>query len=377
MGVEDRSIEETDALVIRRAYYVLSVSITGLLLIMINWVGVSSIMYNIMSIRKIVLNAVYYVVPIVTAMTGLAVIQLPTIFILNRIGNKVSMSLGLLMNGLSLIFSTTSSYHTALLLRFLAGIGLGFYLAPSLLLILGWWSIRGLTRWVQVAYLSSVTAIITLTSIIVPEITQSIAPYLGVASIILAVIILFTVGDAVIIKKVPIMAIMNNPDVLMLGIAFSLPWGVYLSLIPLVMQTSGRLGMMALTVPLILTPLLYRYRHSVKIERRKILLYTTAAFGALTMVMGLHIYTDYLLLVLGTIFTLVLLLVLYMVNELVSPILMVQSVTYLFTISSIIGSIIGMIMAYAIQYLGVLGWVVIGILIIISSIIYRILRITL
>ncbi len=77
-------------------------------------------------------------------MIGFAATQLPATFLFSRLGNRVSMFLGLLLNGLSLIFSTTSSYHTALLLRFLAGMGgLGLYLMPSLLLILGWWSIRG------------------------------------------------------------------------------------------------------------------------------------------------------------------------------------------------------------------------------------------
>ncbi len=52
-----------DALVIKKAYYVLGISIAGLSLIMINWLGVSTIMFDIMAIRKVVLSAVYYVVP--------------------------------------------------------------------------------------------------------------------------------------------------------------------------------------------------------------------------------------------------------------------------------------------------------------------------
>ncbi len=209
---------------IRRAYYVLGVSIAGLSLIMINWLGLSTIMFGIMAIKRVVLSTVYYVVPMATAMIGFAVTQLPATFLLSRVGNRVSMFLGLLLNGLSLIFSTTSSYHTALLLRFLAGMGLGLYLMPSLLLILGWWSIRGLTRWVQVAYLSSITMLMLTSSLAMMGITQGTVLYLGIASLVLAILVLFTMKDAVIIKSVSIMAVMNNPDVLMVSIAFSAPW---------------------------------------------------------------------------------------------------------------------------------------------------------
>ncbi|WP_243678586.1 hypothetical protein [Vulcanisaeta distributa] len=82
--------------------------------------------------------------------------------------------------------------------------------------------------------------------------------------------------------------------------------------------------------------------------------------------------------IVGFVFTLILLLTLYLVHELVSPILIAQSTSYLFTVSSIIGSIIGVVMSYAIQYFGgVLGWIMTGILIIMSSFIYKILKITL
>ncbi len=81
--------------------------------------------------------------------------------------------------------------------------------------------------------------------------------------------------------------------------------------------------------------------------------------------------------IVGFIFTLILLLTLYLVHELVSPILIAQSTSYLFTVSSIIGSIIGVVMSYAIQYLGVLGWVMTGVLIVMSAFIYKILKITL
>ncbi|WP_243678585.1 hypothetical protein [Vulcanisaeta distributa] len=191
------------------------------------------------------------------------------------------MFLGLLLNGLSLIFSTTSSYHTALLLRFLAGMGgLGLYLMPSLLLILGWWSIRGLTRWVQVTYLSSITVLMLLSSLVIIGITQSAVLYLGIASLALAVLILLTMKDAVIIKSVSLMAVMNNPDVLMISIAFSIPWGgVYLSLLPLIINFSGYLAIAELTIPLALTPLLYRFRHSLRVERRKMLFYLTIALA--------------------------------------------------------------------------------------------------
>ncbi len=63
MGFNNRPIEELDALVIKKAYYVLGISIAGLSLIMINWLGVSTIMFDIMTIRKVVLSAVYYVIP--------------------------------------------------------------------------------------------------------------------------------------------------------------------------------------------------------------------------------------------------------------------------------------------------------------------------
>lgn len=223
-------------------------------------------------------------------MIGFAATQLPATFLFSRLGNRVSMFLGLLLNGLSLIFSTTSSYHTALLLRFLAGMGgLGLYLMPSLLLILGWWSIRGgLTRWVQVTYLSSITVLMLLSSLVIVGITQSAVLYLGIASLALAILVLLTMKDAVIIKSVSVMAVMNNPDVLMISIAFSIPWGgVYLSLLPLIINLGGYPAIAELTVPLALTPLLYRFRHSLKMERRKMLFYLTIALGAVTMPMGL------------------------------------------------------------------------------------------
>ncbi|WP_054857130.1 hypothetical protein [Vulcanisaeta sp. JCM 16159] len=236
MGVNNRPIEELDALVIKRAYYVLGISIAGLSLVMINWLGLSVMMYNVMTIKKIALNAVYYVVPMATAMIGFAATQLPATFLFSRLGNRVSMFLGLLFNGISLVFSTTNSYYTALFLRFLAGMGLGLYLIPSLLLILGWWSIRGLTRWVQVVYLSSITMLMLLSSLMSIWVTQSVAVYLGLVSIALAILILLTMKDAVIIKSVSIMAVMNNPDVLMLSIAFSIPWGTYLACFPLLLM---------------------------------------------------------------------------------------------------------------------------------------------
>ncbi|ADY00758.1 hypothetical protein VMUT_0547 [Vulcanisaeta moutnovskia 768-28] len=377
MGVNNKPIEELDALVIKRAYYVLGISIAGLSLIMFNWLSLSAIMFNIMAIKKVVLNAVYYVIPMATAMMGFATMQLPATLLFSRFGNRVSMFLGLILNGLSLIFSTTGSYHTALLLRFLAGMGLGLYLMPSLLLILGWWSIRGLTRWVQVTYLSSITTLILLSSVITMGITQNTALYLGIASIVLAILILFTMKDAVIIKSVSVMAVMNNPDILMLSIAFSIPWGVYLGLLPLVINAGSYLGITELTAPLALTPLLYRFRHSIKTERRKALLYLTVALGALTMLMGIAKAQTIILVIVGFTFTLILLLTLYVVNDLVSPILIAQSTSYLLTVSSIIGSIAGIVMGYAIQYFGMFGWVMIGALIILSSLIYRILKITL
>ncbi len=377
MGVEGKPIEELDALVIRKAYYVLGISIAGLSLIMLNWLGASSIMFELMNIKKVILSTIYYVVPMATAIAGFATTQLPATLMLNRVGNRVPMFLGLLLNGLSLIFSTTSSYHTALFLRFLAGMGLGLYLMPSLLLLLGWWSIRGLTRWVQVAYLSSIAILLMLSSVLAMGLTQGTVLYLGIASIVLAIIVFFTMRDAVIIKSVSIMAVMNNPDVLMLAIAFSVPWGTYLNLVPLVMHDNGVLGTAALMAPLILTPILYRFRNSVKAERRKILLYSTVALGASIALIGIYQALDYILIITGLLFTLMLLSVIYLVNNLVSPILIAQSTSYLLTVSSVIGSIIGIVMAYAVQYLGTLGWVIMGILISVSSIIYRILKITL
>jgi len=377
VGVEGKPIEELDALVIRKAYYVLGISIAGLSLIMLNWLGASSIMFELMNIKKVILSTIYYVVPMATAIAGFATTQLPATLMLNRVGNRVPMFLGLLLNGLSLIFSTTSSYHTALFLRFLAGMGLGLYLMPSLLLLLGWWSIRGLTRWVQVAYLSSIAILLMLSSVLAMGLTQGTVLYLGIASIVLAIIVFFTMRDAVIIKSVSIMAVMNNPDVLMLAIAFSVPWGTYLNLVPLVMHDNGVLGTAALMAPLILTPILYRFRNSVKAERRKILLYSTVALGASIALIGIYQALDYILIITGLLFTLMLLSVIYLVNNLVSPILIAQSTSYLLTVSSVIGSIIGIVMAYAVQYLGTLGWVIMGILISVSSIIYRILKITL
>jgi hypothetical protein len=86
---------------------------------------------------------------------------------------------------------------------------------------------------------------------------------------------------------------------------------------------------------------------------------------------------NYVLVAVGFVFTVVLLSILYIINNLVSPILIVQSTSYLLTVSSTIGSIIMIVMGYAIQYLGTLGWITIGILMVISSLIYRILKITL
>ncbi len=377
MGVNNRPVEELDTLVIRRAYYVLGISITGLSLIMLNWLGLSSIMFNVMPIKRIVLSAVYYIIPMATAMTGFAITQIPAAFLLSRIGNRVSMFLGLLLNGISLILSPTGSYHMALFLRFLAGMGLGLYLIPSLLLILGWWSIRGLTRWVQVAYLSSITILIPLSSLLTMGMTRSMAIYLGVASLVLAILILFTARDAVIIRRISMVTVMNNPDVLMLSIAFSIPWGVYLSLFPLVMQLGNYLSVVELTIPIAITPLLYRFRHSVKTRKHASLLYLTIGLGALVALMGVGNTWEFVLALVGFVFTLILLLILYVVNDIVSPILIAQSTSYLLTVSSIIGSIISIITGYSIQYLGTLGWIVIGILVAVSSILYRILRITL
>ncbi|WP_264890738.1 MFS transporter [Vulcanisaeta souniana] len=370
-------MEELDTLIIKRAYYVLGISIAGLSLIMLNWLGLSSIMFNVMTIKRIVLGAVYYIVPMATAMAGFAITQLPATFLLSRFGNRVSMFLGLLLNGISLIFSATDSYHMALFLRFLAGMGLGLYLIPSLLLILGWWSIRGLTRWVQVAYLSSITILIPLSSLLTMGMARSTAIYLGVASLVLAILVLFTTKDAVIIRKISMVAVMNNPDILILSIAFSIPWGVYLSLFPLIMQLSNYLGIMELTIPMAITPLLYRFRHSVKTEKRTALLYLTIGLGVLVALMGISNTWEFILAPVGLMFTLILLLILYMVNDLVSPILIAQSTGYLLTVSSIIGSIIGIITGYSVQYLGTLGWIVIGALFAASSIFYRILKVTL
>ncbi|BDR93429.1 hypothetical protein Vsou_25220 [Vulcanisaeta souniana JCM 11219] len=377
MGVNNKPVEELDTLIIKRAYYVLGISIAGLSLIMLNWLGLSSIMFNVMTIKRIVLGAVYYIVPMATAMAGFAITQLPATFLLSRFGNRVSMFLGLLLNGISLIFSATDSYHMALFLRFLAGMGLGLYLIPSLLLILGWWSIRGLTRWVQVAYLSSITILIPLSSLLTMGMARSTAIYLGVASLVLAILVLFTTKDAVIIRKISMVAVMNNPDILILSIAFSIPWGVYLSLFPLIMQLSNYLGIMELTIPMAITPLLYRFRHSVKTEKRTALLYLTIGLGVLVALMGISNTWEFILAPVGLMFTLILLLILYMVNDLVSPILIAQSTGYLLTVSSIIGSIIGIITGYSVQYLGTLGWIVIGALFAASSIFYRILKVTL
>ncbi len=377
MGFGNRPVEELDALVVRKAYYVLGISVAGLSLIMINWLGLSSIMFSIMTIKKVVLSSVYYVIPMATAMMGFATTQLPATFLLSRVGNRVSMFLGLVLNGLSLIFSATSSYHTALFLRFLAGMGLGLYLMPSLLLILGWWSIRGLTRWVQVTYLSSITMLMLISSLVVMGITQVATLYLGITSLVLAVLVLLTMKDAVIIKRVSIMAVMNNPDVLMISIAFSIPWGTYLGILPLIMNLGSHVGVTELTAPLALTPLLYRFRHSLRVERRRALFYLTMALGAAVMPMGLAGARAFIPAIVGFVFTLILLLTLYLVHDLVSPILIAQSTGYLFTVSSIIGSIMGVVVGYAVQYLGVLGWVTIGVLIMTSSLIYRVLRITL
>lgn len=376
MGVTGRPIGEIHASIIRRAYYVLGISIFGLSLILLNWLSASAMMYELMNIRRIVLGVAYYIVPMATAMVGFAMMQIPAAFLLNRVGNRVPMFLGLLLNGLSLMFSTTSSYHTALFLRFLAGMSLGLYLAPSLLLILGWWSIRGLTRWVQVTYLSSITTLLAISTLTATYLTKTTALYLGVVSIALSAVVLLTVRDVVIIKSVPIMAVMNNPDILMLAIAFSLPWGVYLGLISITINFNGNTAVMLLTAPLILTPLLYRVRHSVRVERRKILLLSTAALGVSTALAGVA-PLGYVLAVMGVLFTVILLSILYIINNLVSPILIVQSTSYLLTISSTIGSIISMLMAYALQYFGALGWVIIGALITTSSLIYKVLKIAL
>jgi len=376
VGVTGRPVEESDALVIKKAYYVLGISIAGLSLILLNWLDASAMMFDLMNIKRIILGAMYYMVPMATALAGFTVTQLPATFLLNRVGNRMPMFIGLLLNGLSLIFSITSSYHTALFLRFLAGMGLGLYLAPSLLLTLGWWSVRGLTRWIQVAYLSSITVLFAISTAMAAYITKITVLYLGVASIVLSMIVLFTMKDVVIIKSASIMAVMNNPDVLMLAIAFSIPWGVYLGLIPLTMHVDGTASTVVLTALLVLTPLLYKYRHAVRVERRKILFYATTILGGLMALMGIA-PPNYVLVAVGFVFTVVLLSILYIINNLVSPILIVQSTSYLLTVSSTIGSIIMVVMGYAIQYLGTLGWITIGILIVISSLIYRILKIAL
>ncbi len=165
--------------------------------------------------------------------------------------------------------------------------GLGLYLMPSLLLILGWWSIRGVDQ-VGPGYL-----LILNNSTNAPLITSDSGYYAerraipGHSSLALAILVLLTMKDAVIIKSVSVMAVMNNPDVLMISIAFSIPWGgVYLSLLPLIVNLGGYPAIAELTVPLALTPLLYRFRHSLKMERRKMLFYLTIALGAVTMPMG-------------------------------------------------------------------------------------------
>ncbi|WP_054857129.1 hypothetical protein [Vulcanisaeta sp. JCM 16159] len=148
-------------------------------------------------------------------------------------------------------------------------------------------------------------------------------------------------------------------------------------MLPLTLNVSNYLGIVELTIPLALTPLFYRFRHSLKIERRRVLLYLTMALGVVVMPMGLTKVQLFIPVVIGFIFTVILLLTLYLVHDLVSPILIAQSTSYLFTVSSIIGSIMSMFMGYVIQYLGILGWIITGILIMTSSLIYRILKITL
>jgi len=147
-------------------------------------------------------------------------------------------------------------------------------------------------------------------------------------------------------------------------------------LISITINFNGNTAVMLLTVPLILTPLLYRVRHSVRVERRKILLLSTATLGVSTALIGVA-PLGYVLAVMGVLFTVILLSILYIINNLVSPILIVQSTSYLLTISSTIGSIISILMAYALQYFGVLGWVITGALITTSSLIYKVLKIAL
>ncbi|WP_069807864.1 hypothetical protein [Vulcanisaeta thermophila] len=373
MGFNNKSIEELGLGVMRRAYYVLGISIVGLFLVMINWVGLSSVMYYIMTIKRVVLGMTYYVIPMATAMVGFAITQLPSTMLLNRAGNRVPIFLGLLLNGVSMMV-TTDNYYTALLLRFLAGMSMGLYLLPTMLLLVGWWSIRNMTRWVQVLYLMAFTTIF-VASIPLAKPLSAFSLYLGLASLALSPILLFTAKDAVIIKKAPIMAVMNNPDVLLMGIAFSAPWGFYLSLASALNETTNTA--LALTTPLLVIPVLYRFRHALRLNRIKALHYSTLALGALTPALIYAPTRELTLAILGLIFALITLLILGVINELVNPLLTVQTISYLLTISSILGSMIGIAMGYTVDHLGPAGWVITGGLIMASSIIYRVLKITL
>jgi MFS family permease len=364
------SVERLDARILKRAYYSLVLSVTGLVLVMVNWVGVTVNMYSFMNLHGVSVNTVIHrETPVMAALLGLSITVLPAVLVLNRLGNRLPMALGLIINGASMSTASTGDYYSALAGRFLSGMGMGLYMLPSLSYILGWWSTRRLTRWVQLAYLASFFTSMVASILVAGALTYASLYYLGIASALSALPVLALGRDAVVIRRIPAVAVLNNPDVILLSVAFSATWGTFLGLV-------GELGNAAIlaTAGTLLSLLAYRFR---RIGARRRLLSTClgAAYGVALASLSMGTTWASLVMV-GALFATTYLSLASIINELVSPLLVVQVIGYLLSVSSALAPIFLYIGGLLADSLGNPRWLILGSLVIAMSLLYLRLNIT-
>jgi len=368
-----RSVERLDTRILKKAYSSLILSLTGLVLSMINWVGITINMYGFMDLHDVVVNAMIYMEsPIMASLLGLSIAQLPAVFVLNRLGNRLPMALGLIVNGISMGMVTTGDYYSALASRFLSGVGLGLYMLPSLSYIMGWWSNRGLMRWVQLVYLTSFFASMAVSAAISSILPRWIVQYLGVTSIILSLLVLVLGRDALVIRRISVVAVMNNPDIILLSMSFSTVWGTFLGLMGEVSRDVWLT--VSLTSATLASLLAYRFRR-ISMKRRLLATLLGLIYGA--SLTSLSVGASWgSLAIIGVLFAINYLSLASIINELVSPLLVVQTMGYLLALSSSLAPIFLYLDGYLFDTLGSLRWVILGLIVMLSSLLYLRVHIT-
>jgi len=368
-----RSVERLDTRILKKAYSSLILSLTGLVLSMINWVGITINMYGFMDLHDVVVNAMIYMEsPIMASLLGLSIAQLPAVLVLNRLGNRLPMALGLIVNGISMGMVTTGDYYSALASRFLSGVGLGLYMLPSLSYIMGWWSNRGLMRWVQLVYLTSFFASMAVSAAISSILPRWIVQYLGVTSIILSLLVLALGRDALVIRRISVVAVMNNPDIILLSMSFSTVWGTFLGLMGEVSRDVWLT--VSLTSATLASLLAYRFRR-ISMKRRLLATLLGLIYGA--SLTSLSVGASWgSLAIIGVLFAINYLSLASIINELVSPLLVVQTMGYLLALSSSLAPIFLYLDGYLFDTLGSLRWVILGLIVMLSSLLYLRVHIT-